>query len=183
VLSYVIADRSAAALRTRAAAVSGDEETELQRVAMGDELFTAPTDAERHADGLAELVADGDRPELFSDAALAAWLEEPPDGGVTTSPTAPAAGGPHGAALDVPDVDEADTMWPGRIGDEQQQGDTDGRVESAVEARRRIGAANRARVAGYLAQRPAATVEEIATALALSVTTVKRHRRAIRDEQ
>lgn len=181
-LSYVIADRSAAALRARADQVTGDEEAALQRAAMGDDLFTAPTDAERHAERLGVLLADGDRPELFSDAALAAWLEEPPEDGVTTSPNPPAPGGPHGAALDVPDAPEVLTIRPGQI-EPEQQGEAAGRVESAAEARRRIGAENRAGVAGYLAGRPAATVEEIAAALALSVTTVKRHRRAIRDEQ
>lgn len=179
-LSYVITDRSAAALRDRAAEVTGEQESELQRVAMGNDLFTLPTDAARQDGAPGGLLAGGEASELFSDEALAEWLNEPPEDGVTSSPRPPVADGPHGAAHDLPDHREAETVRPGRIDDEQQQNDAGGRVESAVKARRRIGAANRARVAAYLVERPAATVEEIAAALGLSVTTVKRHRRAIR---
>jgi DNA-binding CsgD family transcriptional regulator len=185
-LSYVISDRSAAALRDRAADVTGDEENELRAIATGEDLFALPTDAERDAEALGNLLDEGGRPELFSDAALAEWLQEPPDDGVTSPLPSPVTGGPHSAAIALPRTPETETVRPGQIEAEQDRHDAEtgagDRVESAAAARRAVGAINRARVAACLADHPDATVEQIADALALSVSTVKRHRRAIRSE-
>ena len=124
------------------------------------------------------------RPELFSDEALAAWIDggDPPAGEVTSAPPAPDADGPQGAAKALPTSPEASMRTRVHIDGDQRDGGASvpPGVESAVAARRAQGEQTRARVAAYMDAHPGATAAEIAAALDLSKDTVKRHRRDIR---
>ena len=131
-------------------------------------------------------------------AELEAWLADqdgPPDEGAASSVPSPGGEGPQGAAAEArqDDQDEATIRPGGHIdADQRDQDDRDGgaedgpdrpepgRVLPAIEARRAVGASTRQRIAEYLAEHPTATVPEIAEALDLSRTTVKRHRRELR---
>jgi hypothetical protein len=227
-LSAVISDRSAATMRARATEVTTDDEAELRRVAMGDDLFTAvpadePTEAERQAEVLADLFTDDQDDEEQADRAdltasdprvmaeadepgpvdpeawvtgqaqigadqIAAWLanQEPPGEGVIPSPSRPDEDGPQGAARDLPDPSGDVPIRPDHIdGDQDETADPEREnapgIESATAARRAAGAATRRRVASYMVRHPNATVEQIAAALGVSVPTVKRARRALKE--
>jgi hypothetical protein len=186
-LSAIISDRSAVTMRARAAEVTTDEETELQAAATGNDLFGVPNEARRDAEGFDS--------ELFSNEDLRAWLNESPDDELHIGPARPgelvpeptedwAADGPDSDMEALPDATDTAPMRPDQIDVNQRQDNDesygDNGLTSATEARRAVGRRTRARVAGYLAQHPDATVEEIATALDISTATVKRHRRAMR---
>jgi hypothetical protein len=204
--SYVISDRSGAALQARAARVTGADEARLHAVATGEDLFAAVSDetpaealteAEREAEALSaefaaggpasEVPAEPKRPELFTDEALWAWMNEPPEAeGGTSSPPPPDSSGPQGARRDLPASSSGPVMHPRvHIDGEQRRDDTGGGtvppgVGSAAEARRAAGEQTRDRVAQYMAEHPDATAAEIAAALGVHRDTVKRHRREIR---
>jgi len=174
--SYVISDQSGTALADRAGKVTGAAEAELYAVAMGEESFTAVQAGE-------SAEAERDAEALFTTEALAAWLSEPPEDGVTSVMCTPDADGPQGAVRDVPAPTEAATMRPAQIDGDQRQAD-DGSdaaqgLTLATRARRAAGQQTRQRIAEYMAQHPAATVERIAEAVGVSPATVKRHRRDI----
>jgi hypothetical protein len=183
-LSAIISDRSAVTIRARAAEVTTDEETELQAAATGNELFGVSTEARRDAEAFDS--------RLFSDEDLCAWLNESSDDELHIGPVRPGVlvpeptedGDSDGDVGALPDAPEMTAMRPDQIDANQRQdnddSDCDKGLKSATEARRAAGRKTRARVAAYLAQHPDATVEEIASALNLSMATVKRHRRAIR---
>lgn len=171
-LAAVIADRSAATMQARAAEVTDDDRAELEAIAMGDDLFTAVPDE----------AAAPTRPELFTDEALAAWLSEPPEaGGSISSPPAPDTSGPHSAARALPAASDQPSSAGVHIdGERHRDGEPPPGVESAAAARRAAGEQTRARIVAYMTAHPVHTAEQIASALGLSRTTVKRHRRALR---
>ena len=129
-------------------------------------------------------------PELFTDAALAAWIDggDPPSGGPVSSPPTPDADGPHGATNTTPTPPAAPASAGVDIDAEQLEGgdEPEGtpRVESAIRARLAAGAATRRRVAAYIADHPehANKPTRIAEALGMGKTTVKEHLRALRKE-
>jgi len=188
-LAAVIADRSAATLQARAGEVTDADQAELEAIAMGDDLFTAvpaeqePTTAERESEALADTFTEPISLELFTNEALAAWLSEPPDGGVTSAMGTPDTGGPHDTARDLPAADEAATVRSAQIDADQRQGeggsDAAHGLTSATQARRAAGQQTRARIAAYMAEHPGHTIEQIAAAVGVSRATVTRHRRAI----
>ncbi|MDL4777870.1 hypothetical protein [Actinomadura xylanilytica] len=126
VLACVIADRSAAAMQSRATQVDGADEDELRTVAMGEDLFAAVQPERRTVAEVVQEDEDGvrvERSEIEAPAAGAdgeAWIEaqtrgaaegieawlaeqEPPqEGGAPTTAPAPLDGGPQGAAADPP---------------------------------------------------------------------------------
>ncbi|WP_433328217.1 hypothetical protein [Spirillospora sp. CA-294931] len=129
---------------------------------------------------------------------IAAFLADqpPPEEGAVSSTPAPAGDAPQGAAL-TPPTDEPPLSQgskpPGQIDRDQDQPDTarpprrqgapegPDRVVPAVQARRAVGASTRHRIAEYMDAHPGATVKQIAAALGLGETTVKSHRRALRN--
>src|SRR5690606_6137131 len=185
-LATVVADRSAAAMQARAAEVDEADEAELQRVAMGEDLF-APVD-----DG------DGGRDSVLDSAArvavdeLEAWLaaQEPPEAGAGAAATPRPEGGPDGAAAEDDRTGPAPVAEGGHIDpagprpgghiDADQRERPAGRVLPATQARLAAGAQTRGRIAAYLADHPTASNSRVATALGVSVATVKRHRRQLR---
>ncbi|MGI5208956.1 hypothetical protein ACQEU6_46260 [Spirillospora sp. CA-108201] len=152
-------------------------------------------DVDHQEPGETDPVADAARTGVDE---LSAWLasQEPPEEGAAP-PAAPVSdGGPSGAARDLPEhepddgpddsrddsLDGGGRIDGGAISREGGQIDPDrsGRTERAAEARRAAGAATRGRIADYLDDHPSATNPRIAHALGLDVSTVKRHRRALR---
>jgi hypothetical protein len=123
-------------------------------------------------------------------AELEAWLAEGLDDGADdgTEPVPPASG-PEGGqrAVSPPPAAEPVTATmrpPVHIDADQHEpesADPSARVVSATQARIAIGASTRQRVASYVTRHPEASVEEIGQALRLSRTTVKRHRRELRE--
>src|SRR5690606_6722131 len=101
-LAIVVADRSAAAMQARAAEVDAADEAELQRVAMGEDLFAPVDDGDGQEDG------DGGRDGVLEGATrvavheLEAWLaaQEPPEAGAGAAVTPRPEGGPDGAAAE-----------------------------------------------------------------------------------
>lgn len=196
-LAWVIADRSAAAMQDRAAEVSAQDEAELERAAMGDDLFSAPQgDAEGNdGDGQVDPVAvEAGR----GVAEVEAWLadqQDGPDGGVAAGVPSPDGSGPHGAAAEVGPDDTAERVDRGSMrprvhidGDQPDRVSGEGpdgaggarRVLPAAQARRALGASTRHRISQYLTEHPGASHAQVARALKLSEDTVKRHRRALR---
>lgn len=131
-LATVVADRSAAAMQARAAEVDAADEAELQRVAMGEDLFAPVDDGDGQDDG------DGGGQEHAEDAAeddaarvavaeLEAWLQDragrPEDGedgdGGGTRPVrpVPGSGGGGGAARELPVKTERGTEHGAVAGD------------------------------------------------------------------
>lgn len=117
---------------------------------------------------------------------VTAWLagqdrQDPPEGGVTSSPTPGDDDGPQGAAQDAPEQDpepgHIDADQPGPVGRPEPVS----RVIPAAQARRAMGASTHQRIASYMAEHPKATIPQIAKALKVSPATVKRHRRALRE--
>ncbi|WP_170177601.1 winged helix-turn-helix domain-containing protein [Thermomonospora umbrina] len=206
-LSYVIADASATAMRDQAVKVTGADEAGLRAVAMGheepaaeaSELARITVSDPRESDGYArwdEIPTSPADPELWVSEQgrvtveqVAAFLadQDPPDGAVTSSVPDPDSGGPHRSA-NAPDQPAADPVTgPVQIDADQPvrpigSEDAD-RVTSAVTARRIAGQNTRQRVADYLSQNPDAQTRQIAEALGLSASTVKRHRREIQSSQ
>jgi hypothetical protein len=135
------------------------------------------TDAERQAEAFGVLFGLD-----LSDEALAEWLQEPPSEGFTSSAPSPDMDGPQGASRALPNGSGEGLIRPGQIDADQRRSDdtTDGtrQVGSAAQARRDKGAATRRRVAAYLAEYPGdPTHEQVAEALTLRASTVKRARR------
>ena len=191
-LATVVADRSAAAMQARAAEVDAADEAELQRVAMGEDLFAPVDDGDGQDDG------DGGRDGVLEGAArvavdeLEAWLaaQEPPEAGAGAAVTPRPEGGPDGAAAEGGHIDPAGPRPGGHIDpagprpgghiDADQRERPAGRVLPATQARLAAGAQTRGRIAAYLADHPTASNSRVATALGVSVATVKRHRRQLR---
>ena len=127
VLACVVADRSAAAMQARAAEVSAEDETELERVAMGEDHFAPiqPTDVvvdeaesgmrrpderdrtrtrtrEKKSDLDVPTAAGGDDVHEAVEE-LEAWLasQEPPEAGASAAVQPRPEGDPDGAAADA----------------------------------------------------------------------------------
>jgi hypothetical protein len=136
------------------------------------------TDAEREAAALEATFADQ----------VEAWLadREPPDAGSIPSPAGPDTHGPQGSAKPIGESPETPAVGQGRIRDDQREPTTDrkghiARSTSGAQARRAAGAQTRRRIADHLRSHPdhANKPKQIAEALDLGLTTVKRHLRAI----
>ncbi|MDN3357804.1 DUF2637 domain-containing protein [Actinomadura sp. DC4] len=137
-----------------------------------------PTDAERDAAILETALADE----------VEAWLadREPPDAGSTSPLHDPDMDGSDGAAKpaggsrDFPSP-EADQIRAKQRNDRLDHTGHTARSRSGAEARRAKGAQTRQRIADHLAAHPDHKPKQIAEALDLGVTTIKRHLRAIAD--
>ena len=137
-----------------------------------------PTDAERDAAMLETMLADE----------VEAWLadREPPEAGSTSLLNGPDMDGSDGAAKsaggsrDLPPP-EADQIRARQRNDRSDRTGHTARSRSGAEARRAKGAQTRRRIADHLAAHPDHKPKQIAEALDLGVTTVKRHLRAIAD--
>lgn len=223
-LAHLIADQSNAALRARAGEVDAVDEARLRAVAMGEDPHATPT-AEPEPQGgfdepmrippemreklieslLADDLAEEQQPaevaELFSNEALARWLNEPPEEGPTPTGSHTDDDGPTGAAKQLPKA-AGDLGIRGSHIDTEQHGDEETppapdrpksrvsnrgpgrvsrRVDPAIEARRAVGEETRRRVAEYQAAHPDHTVEQICAALKLGRATVMRARKALRE--
>ncbi|MFF5265380.1 hypothetical protein ACFY4C_41400 [Actinomadura viridis] len=123
---------------------------------------------------------------------VAAFLadQDPPDGAITSTTPTPGTGGPHGAALDpAATTDPATGVAAGRAtGSDRIESDQPeptapavdaDRVAPAAAARREQGHTTRQRITDYRAAHPGAKPSQIAEALDVSVTTVRRHLRHI----
>jgi hypothetical protein len=137
-----------------------------------------PTDAEREATILEAAFADE----------IETWLahREPPEAGSTSSPGGPDTDGPQGSAKPAGGPFDLPSPESDQIQDEQRKGRRDRtghtvRSRSGAEARRAKGAQTRRRIADHLAAHPDHKPKQVAEALGLGVTTVKRHLRAIAD--
>jgi AraC-like DNA-binding protein len=140
---------------------------------------TEPTDAEREAGILEAAFADE----------IEAWLadREPPEAGSASSLSGPDTDGPQGSTKSASDPRDFPPPEADQIRDEQRNDRPDrtghtARSRSGAEARRARGAQTRRRIADHLAAHPDHKPKQIAEALGLGVTTVKRHLRAITDE-
>jgi hypothetical protein len=122
-------------------------------------------------------------------AELEAWLaDQDDDDGAEPDRAAPPASGPGTGPQRT--VSPRPVVEPVRVtmrppvhidADQRDPSGPAGRALSATQARIAIGASTRSRVAAYLTEHPDATVEEIGQALRVGRTTVKRHRRELRE--
>ncbi|SHK30665.1 hypothetical protein SAMN05421803_11767 [Nocardiopsis flavescens] len=182
--------------------VDAADENELRRIAMDDHQEETP--AETAADRLAsaspvqEWLAE--QTELMTDQ-IAVFLtdHDGPDDGVSPRPSDPDHDGPTTGHNHLPTQEDVAEAWRIRqahnasriVVDQNEHDRTEAgpdhevsqRTEPANQARRAAGEHNRQRVAHYWDDHPDATAAQIAAALGLGESTVKRHQSAIRKER
>lgn len=203
VFAYLIADVSSRAVRVNARAVDTADEEELRREAVGEDLFTpveAPESSDQNDTGhdVADGVADPD-PDGWLFDGEASWIEEveefvhrhdPPENSATPSRPNDSGDGPQGAAKPLPQAGSHTDPDDHHIDDDQgfdglpdrDGGESTERVIPATQARKLKGLHTRWRVAEHITTHPDHTVAQIAAALDLGETTVRRHLKALEDD-
>ncbi|WP_150246155.1 MFS transporter [Nocardiopsis quinghaiensis] len=194
--AYLSATSLSTAITDALADVDAADESELRRVAMGDgqdheEPARPAISGERWLNEQGDVMADQ----------IAAFLadHDGPDDGVSPLPSGPDHDGPAPGQTGIPTREEVAQAWRTKqahnasriVVDQREHGETETgsdhgvsqRTQPAHQARRATGEHNRQRVADYWYAHPDATAAQIATALGLGESTVKRHQSAIRKER
>lgn len=193
VAAYLASTSLSTAISDALAKVKGEDEDELRRIALDqddehpeppqartpDQWVTDQTDLT--VTQLEEFLADQDGPDT---------------GGLSQGHTGPDTNGPTPRTGGAPTREEVQAAWArqqelnrGRIGghidsDQHERNDQPGQgqtgVTAATRARSLAGAQTRDRIAAHLSRYPADTQAQIAAAVGVSESTVKRHLRALR---
>ncbi|QUX27891.1 hypothetical protein KGD83_21810 [Nocardiopsis akebiae] len=197
--AYVATATLSTAISDALVEVGAADENELRRVAMGEDHkqgqgTPAPLSGERWLSEQGDVMAD-------QIAAFLADHDGPAGGGVAPDRSGPDHDGPAPGHSGIPTREEVQDAYErmqaryrgqarGQIDTDQgerhepgteQSADVAPGVAPAVQARRAAGAQTRKRVADYWYAHPDDGPAQIATALGLGESTVKRHLRAIRE--
>lgn len=174
--------------------VNDADESKLRRLALEDDADTSGGTEVASAD---RWVTDQTTNMADQIEAFLADQDGPENGGMSQGHTGPDHGGPTPRTGGAPTREEVHAAWTrqqelnaGRIGghidsdqhernDQQGQGQTG--VTAATRARSLAGAQTRERISEHLERYPADTQAQIAKAVGVSESTVKRHLRIIRD--
>lgn len=192
VAAYLATTSLSTAINDALEEVDAADESELRRLALDDETDPEPTQA-RSGDAW---VTDQTDTMVDQITWFLADQDGPDTGGLSQGHTGPDHGGPTPRTGGAPSREEVQAAWErqqelnrGRIGgqteadqaehdDRQGQGQTT--VTAATRAREAAGAQTRARIIGHLERYPNDTQAQIAAAVGVSESTVKRHLRALR---